>query len=259
MVPRGEGVAVLRCSLFLSLADCRRCPIQIVEFILDPTRARRSNRVRDVEHFRAANPSADLQAEREWNGSSPDPGGDRHRDRHRVPVVEPGRWQCWRYTQMRSTMLRVSAFSAGRTARCSAASACPSCPSWSTSYSPFGRCPPNRIKPKSRSIFATGGYCRSVQERGAASTRKPLARRNGLCGWTATKRYSRCAAWAQSELDPCGRCRHRSGPRGLRGATAWCREFGRKATTEGRGFARGDRCCLAQGADRSASGTLRKK
>ena len=63
----------------------------VVDFILDPTRARRSDRVRDVEHSRAANPWADLQAERAWRASAPGPGRDRHRGPDRVPAVEPGR------------------------------------------------------------------------------------------------------------------------------------------------------------------------
>ncbi len=63
----------------------------IVNFILDPTRARRSDRVRDVEHSRAANPWADLQAERAWRASAPAPGRDRHRGPDRAVVVEPGR------------------------------------------------------------------------------------------------------------------------------------------------------------------------
>ena len=63
----------------------------IVEFILDPTRARRADRVRDVEHSRAANPWADLQAERAWRASAPDPGRDRHRGLDRAATVEPGR------------------------------------------------------------------------------------------------------------------------------------------------------------------------
>ena len=63
----------------------------IVDFILDPTRARRSDRVRDVEHSRAANPWADVQAERAWRASAPDPGRDRHRGPDRAATVEPGR------------------------------------------------------------------------------------------------------------------------------------------------------------------------
>lgn len=63
----------------------------VVDFILDPTRARRSDRVRDVEHSRAANPWADLQAERVWRASAPDPGRDRLWGPDRVPAVEPGR------------------------------------------------------------------------------------------------------------------------------------------------------------------------
>ncbi len=63
----------------------------IVDFILDPTRARRADRVRDVEHSRAANPWADLQAERAWRAGAPDPGRDRHRGSGRAAVVEPGR------------------------------------------------------------------------------------------------------------------------------------------------------------------------
>ncbi len=63
----------------------------IVDFILDPTRAWRSDRVRDVEHSRAANPWADLQAERAWRASAPYPGRDRHRGPGRARVVEPGR------------------------------------------------------------------------------------------------------------------------------------------------------------------------
>ena len=63
----------------------------IVDFILDPTRGRRSDRVCDVEHSRAANPWADLQAEREWRAAAPDPGRDRHRGPDRAAVLEPGR------------------------------------------------------------------------------------------------------------------------------------------------------------------------
>ena len=63
----------------------------IVDFILDPTRARRPDRVRDVEHSRAANPWADLQAKREWRAAVPEPGRDRHRVRTALRVVEPGR------------------------------------------------------------------------------------------------------------------------------------------------------------------------
>ena len=63
----------------------------VVDFILDPTRARRSDRARDVEHSRAANPWADLQAERARRSSAPDPGRDRHRGPDRAAVVEPGR------------------------------------------------------------------------------------------------------------------------------------------------------------------------
>ena len=62
----------------------------IVDFILDPTRARRPDRVRDVEHSRAANPWADLQAEREWTAGAADPGRGRQPDPDRVPVAEPG-------------------------------------------------------------------------------------------------------------------------------------------------------------------------
>ena len=62
----------------------------IVDFILDPTRARRSDRVRDVEHSRAANPWADLQAERAWRASAPAPGRHRHRSPDHAAVVEPG-------------------------------------------------------------------------------------------------------------------------------------------------------------------------
>ncbi|MCY4602066.1 MAG: hypothetical protein OXF27_19355 [Acidobacteria bacterium] len=63
----------------------------IVDFILDPTRARRSDRVRDVEHSQAANPRADLQAGRARRAGAPDPGKDRHRGPGRARVVEPGR------------------------------------------------------------------------------------------------------------------------------------------------------------------------
>ena len=62
----------------------------VTEFILDPTRARRSDRVRDVEHSRVANPWADLRAERGWRASGPDSRGERQRVRDRVPAVEPG-------------------------------------------------------------------------------------------------------------------------------------------------------------------------
>ena len=63
----------------------------IVDLILDQTRARRSDRVRDVMHSRAAKPWADLQAERAWRASAPEPGRDRHRGPDRAAVVEPGR------------------------------------------------------------------------------------------------------------------------------------------------------------------------
>ena len=49
--------------------------VAIVDFIPDPTRARRSDRVRDVEHSRAANPWADLQAERAWGPPRRIPAG----------------------------------------------------------------------------------------------------------------------------------------------------------------------------------------
>ncbi|MCY4601075.1 MAG: hypothetical protein OXF27_14290 [Acidobacteria bacterium] len=63
----------------------------IVDFILDPTRACRSDRVCDIEHSRAANPWADLQAEGVWHVSAPDPGRDRHRGPDRATVLEPRR------------------------------------------------------------------------------------------------------------------------------------------------------------------------
>ena len=62
----------------------------VVDFILDPTRARRPNRVRDVEHSRAANPWADLDAERECRAGAADPGRDRQPDPDRAPVVQQG-------------------------------------------------------------------------------------------------------------------------------------------------------------------------
>ena len=55
----------------------------VTEFILDPTRARRSDRVGDVEHSRSAMPWKDLESARIWraSGVEPDVPGQRHAGR----------------------------------------------------------------------------------------------------------------------------------------------------------------------------------
>ncbi|MCY4074267.1 MAG: hypothetical protein OXH04_02410, partial [Acidobacteria bacterium] len=63
----------------------------VTEFILDPTRARRSDRVGDVEHSRSATPWKDLECARAWRASSVEPEslGQRATDRDRA--VQPSR------------------------------------------------------------------------------------------------------------------------------------------------------------------------
>ena len=72
----------------------------VTEFILDPTRARRSDRVGDVEHSRSATPWRDLECARAWRASEAEPGGAgqaRHGSRPRratVPlVIASGGWR----------------------------------------------------------------------------------------------------------------------------------------------------------------------
>ncbi len=63
----------------------------ITEFILDPTRARRSDRVGDIEHSRSATPWRDLESARAQRASrvEPEAPGERGTDRDRV--VQPSR------------------------------------------------------------------------------------------------------------------------------------------------------------------------
>ena len=63
----------------------------VTEFMLDPTRAWRSDRVGDVEHSRSATPWRDLGRARAWRASEPEPEvpGERGTDRDRA--VQPSR------------------------------------------------------------------------------------------------------------------------------------------------------------------------
>ena len=64
----------------------------VTEFMLDPSRAWRSDRMGDVEHSRSATPWRDLECARAWraSGVEPESGGARHGSRPRraaVPLV----------------------------------------------------------------------------------------------------------------------------------------------------------------------------
>ena len=58
------------------------------EFILDPTRARRSDRVGDVEHSRSATPWRDLEGARAWRTSGVEPDAPGKRDTGRDRAVQ---------------------------------------------------------------------------------------------------------------------------------------------------------------------------
>ena len=64
----------------------------VTAFILDPTRARRPDRVGDVEHSRSATPWRDLERARAWRASEVEAEmpGQRGTDRDRA--VQPSRW-----------------------------------------------------------------------------------------------------------------------------------------------------------------------
>ena len=63
----------------------------VTDFILDPTRARRSDRVGDVEHSRSATPWRDLERVRAWRASEVEPEAPRERGTGRDRAVEPAR------------------------------------------------------------------------------------------------------------------------------------------------------------------------
>ena len=63
----------------------------VAEFILDPTRARRSDRVGDVEHSRSATPWKDLESARAWRASGVEPEAPGERDKDRDHAVQPSR------------------------------------------------------------------------------------------------------------------------------------------------------------------------
>ncbi len=63
----------------------------VAEFILDPTRARRSDRVGDVEHSRATTPWKDLESARTWRASGVEPDAPGHRGTDRDRAVQPFR------------------------------------------------------------------------------------------------------------------------------------------------------------------------
>ena len=63
----------------------------VTEFILDPTRARRSDRVGDVEHSRSATPWRDLESARARRASGVEPGAPGERGTGRGRAVQPSR------------------------------------------------------------------------------------------------------------------------------------------------------------------------
>ena len=63
----------------------------VTEFILDPTRARRSDRVGDVAHSQSAEPWRDLERARAWRASAADPDTPGERDTGRDRAVQPSR------------------------------------------------------------------------------------------------------------------------------------------------------------------------
>ena len=63
----------------------------VTEFILDPTRARRSDRVDDVAHSRSAEPWRELERARAWRASEVEPEAPGERDKRRDLAVQPSR------------------------------------------------------------------------------------------------------------------------------------------------------------------------
>ena len=63
----------------------------VTEFILDPTRARHSDRVGDVEHSRSATPWRDLEGARAWQASGVELDAPRERRPGRNHAVQPSR------------------------------------------------------------------------------------------------------------------------------------------------------------------------
>ena len=63
----------------------------VMEFILDPTRARRSDRVGDVAHSRSAAPWRDLERARAWRASEVEPEAPGERGTGRDRAVQPSR------------------------------------------------------------------------------------------------------------------------------------------------------------------------
>ena len=63
----------------------------VTEFILDPTRARRSDRVGDVEHSRSATPWKDLESARAWRPSGVEREAPGERGTDRDHAVQPSR------------------------------------------------------------------------------------------------------------------------------------------------------------------------
>ena len=64
----------------------------VTEFILDPTRARRSDRAGDVAHSRSAAPWRDLERARAWRASEVEPEAPGERGTGRDRAVQPSRW-----------------------------------------------------------------------------------------------------------------------------------------------------------------------
>ena len=64
----------------------------VTAFILDPTRARRSDRVGDVEHSRSATPWRDLERARAWRASEVEAEAPGQRGTDRDRAVQPSRW-----------------------------------------------------------------------------------------------------------------------------------------------------------------------
>ena len=63
----------------------------VTDFMLDPTRAWRSDRVGDVEHSRSATPWRDLERARAWRASEPEPEAPGERGTDRDRAVQPSR------------------------------------------------------------------------------------------------------------------------------------------------------------------------
>ena len=64
----------------------------IADFIVDPTRARRSDRAGDIEHSRSATPWKDLESARAWRASRAELEAAEQRDTDRDLVVQPPGW-----------------------------------------------------------------------------------------------------------------------------------------------------------------------